>query len=164
MRNSLLHTLFPLAALVATPALAAVDVSFTNPDSYTDIEASNGGERKDTLDELSRHMKRLGDRYLTHGETLAIEVLDVDLAGRVRWTASARPLRIVNDRGDAPMIQLRYTLASGGQVIDRRDETLTDPGFLAFHGFTYQNESLPYEKRMLDRWFRERFAEKRAER
>ena len=162
MRNSRLHWLFPALALFAAPAFAAVDVSFADPDRFTDIEASNASDRKQTLDEISHHLARLGDRYLPRGEALAIEVLDVDLAGRVRWTPSARPIRIVNDRGDAPSLRVRYTLTSGGKVLDSREELVTDTGFLTFRGYAYSNESLSYEKRMLDKWFHERFADKRA--
>jgi len=162
MRNSRLQWLFPALALFAAPAFAAVEVSFTNPDRFTDIEASNTGDRQQTLDEIAHHLVRLGERYLPRDESLAIEVLDVDLAGRVRWTPGARPIRIVNDRGDAPYLKVRYTLTSDGKVLDSREESVTDLGFLTFRGYAYSNESLSYEKRMLDKWFRERFADKRA--
>ena len=162
MRNSRLHWLFPALALCAAPAFAVVDVSFSDPDRFTDIEASNASDRQQTLDDISHHLVRLGERYLPRDESLAIEVLDVDLAGRVRWTPGARPIRIVNDRGDSPYIKVRYTLTSGGKVLDSREESVTDASFLTYRGYAYSNESLAYEKRMLERWFRERFADKRA--
>src|SRR5258708_24584818 len=118
MRNSRLHWLFPALVLCAAPALAAVNVSFTDPDRFTDVDASNVTDRKEYLDEIARHLSRLGARYLPRDESLAIEVLDVDLAGRVRWQPNARPLRIVNDRGDAPSMRMHYTLTSGGKVLD----------------------------------------------
>ena len=161
MRNSRLHWLFPALALCAAPAFAAVDVSFSDPARFTDIEAANASDRQQTLDDISHHLVRLGERYLPRDESLAIEVLDVDLAGRVRWTAT-RPIRVVNDRGDAPYIKVRYTLTSGGKVVDSREESVTDTSFLSNRGLAYSNESLAYEKRMLERWFRERFADKRA--
>jgi hypothetical protein len=105
---------------------------------------------------------RLGERYLPRDESLAIEVLDVDLAGRVRWTPGARPIRVVNDRGDSPYMKVRYTLTSGGKVLDSREESVTDTSFLTYRGYAYSNETLAYEKRMLERWFRERFADTRA--
>ena len=164
MRNSRLHWLFPALALFAAPAFAAVGVSFSDPDRFTDIEASNAADRQQTLDDLALHLTRLGQRYLPPDQSLAIEVLDVDLAGRVRWTSAARPIRIVNDRGDSPYMRLRYTLTSGGKVLDSGEESVTEPGYLTYRGNAYSNESLAYEKRMLDRWFRARFAEKRAQR
>jgi hypothetical protein len=162
MRNSRLHWLFPALALCAAPALAAVDVSFSDPSRFTDIEASNASDRQQALDDLSHHLVRLGERYLPRGESLAIEVLDVDLAGRVRYTPGARPIRVLNDRGDAPYLKVRYTLSAGGKVVDSREESVTDASYLTFRGYAYSNESLAYEKRMLERWFRERFADKRA--
>ena len=164
MRNSLLRVLFPVLALGAAPAFAAVDVSFTDPERFTDIEASTLADRQASLDVISRHLKRLGDRYLPASETLAIEVLDVDLAGRVRWTRDARQIRVLNDRADWPSLRVRYTLSSGGKVIDSREETVSDMGYLIGGRFAYESEPLPYEKRMLDRWFRERFADKRVAR
>src|SRR5262249_22461698 len=98
MRNSLLNWIFPALLVCAAPAFAAVDVSFRDPDRFTDIEAANNADPKLALDELAKHLKRLGDRYLPADRMLSIEVLDVDLAGRVRWTREARQLRIVNDR------------------------------------------------------------------
>ena len=162
MRNSRLHWLFPALALCAAPAFAAVSVSFSDPARFTDIEASSASDRQQTLDDITNHLVRLGERYLPRGEALAIEVLDVDLAGRVRHMSAARPIRVVNDRGDAPYIKVRYTLTSGSKVVDSREESLTDASFLTNRGYAYANESLSYEKRMLERWFRERFADKRA--
>ena len=159
MRNSRLHWLFPALALCAAPAFAAVSVSFSDPARFTDIEASSASDRQQTL---MRGGDGVSKRYLPRGEALAIEVLDVELAGRVRHMSAARPIRVVNDRGDAPYIKVRYTLTSGSKVVDSREESLTDASFLTNRGYAYANESLSYEKRMLERWFRERFADKRA--
>ena len=91
MRNSRLHWLFPALALCAAPAFAAVSVSFSDPARFTDIEASSASDRQQTLDDITNHLVRLGERYLPRGEALAIEVLDVDLAGRFALRAQQNP-------------------------------------------------------------------------
>ena len=145
--------------LCATSAGAAVTVSFVDSDRYTDIGA-HVADPQQAMNEIARHLERLGERYLAPQQALKIEVLDVDLAGRVRWVGrSMRELRILDGTGDGPGIRLRYTLESGGSVITTREETLTDRGYLSAHGAVHSGESLYYEKRMLSDWFRARFGE-----
>ena len=157
------HALLVSLCVLALPAGAAVVVSFPGAESYTDI-GPPGYEREAALDAIKRHLERLGERYLSPQQTLRIEVLDIDLAGRVQYGRYPYPVRIVNDTADWPVIHLRYTLESGGQVVDSREETLSDPTYLQLKGRFNTEGSLYYEKRMLDEWFKSRFAQRSTRR
>ena len=154
--------LLPAAGLWALPAAAAVTVTFAEPDRFTDTEDSSRTS-KSTLREIERHLKQLGDRYLPPQETLRIEILDVDLAGRSRMTGrTTTDLRVLNGKADWPRIKVRYTLESGGSVSAPTEETITDMDYLRRPDPRY-SDGLPYEKRMLDEWFRARFNPRQRE-
>jgi hypothetical protein len=145
--------LLTLAALLIGAANAEVLVTFEKPERYTDI----GRRSPERLKDLEEFFKKLGAEYLPADQTLRIEVLDVDLAGEPRYgTASSfDDTRVLQGRIDHPSVRLRYVLESGGKEIDRREETIADRNYLERP--IKQPESLAYEKRMLDAWFRKRF-------
>lgn len=49
-------------------------------------------------------------------------------------------------------------LERNGVVLARGEEIVSDEIYLNRHGKRYPNAMLPYEKRMLDAWFKTRFA------
>ena len=92
-----------------------------------------------------------------------VEVLDVDLAGSTRPSRRGGfDLRVVRGKGDWPRISLRYTLEEDGKPVRSGEEAVEDMDYT--HGLVGYRKSVPlyYEKRMLDKWFRARFAEGRA--
>jgi hypothetical protein len=148
------------ATLVAAPSYAIVDVTFVNPEKFTD-SSNQRWEMQSTLDALAQHMKRTGDRYIAPNETLKIEVLDLDLAGWARFGGRApNEIRTVRGAADFPAMKLRYTLQSASGT--RSGEA--DLADLAYqnHGLVTKGASEPYyyEKRMIDDWFRSTFAER----
>ena len=152
---------FLAAALAAAlPAQSAVVVTFVDPDRYTDV-SNDRFEAKSALDALEQHMKKLGERYLGADETLRVEVLDVDLAGWARWAGRAPDeVRVTRGKADFPQMHLRYTLESRARP-QSGDDRLSDPMYQN-HGYSVKSASEPYfyEKRMLDDWFRSRFAQR----
>jgi hypothetical protein len=153
--------ILPAIALTALPASAAVTVTYSNPDAFTDVGDRNNDPVK-VMAALERHLKELGERYLPPGEDLRIEILDVDRAGRPKMNLPTE-LRVVNGKGDMPCIVLSYTLVSGGATGTPKRERLCDPEFLRPLPVGYsENDPLVYEKRMLDEWFKARFAKGRA--
>ena len=120
-----------------------------------------GRRRRERLVHRSRQVLRfrhqLGKRYLSEGQVLDIEVLNVDLAGYVKPTRNG-DLRFVRGRADWPIFQLRYKLAGAGQVVKQGEERVADlnyTGHLASYG---NRDPLRYEKQMLDGWFKARFS------
>ena len=76
-----------VAALSQT-AGAAVEVSFVHPERYTDAAFGHGyGDkaREPVLRHVREHLELLGARHLKPNQTLRIDVLDIDLAGRFEW-------------------------------------------------------------------------------
>jgi hypothetical protein len=143
--------------LVALPLHAAVTVSYGDPDRFTDAGDRNTDPRNVMLS-LAQHLKKLGDRYLPSQSILKIHVLDLDRAGH---TARNLPteIRIVSGRADMPCIELSYTLESEGKAAQSRSERVCDPDYLRPLEFQYDShDPLVYEKRMLEQWFRDRFA------
>jgi len=153
--RTLILNLLPALLLAAASAQAAVVVSFTQPERYSDI-GRWGEDAQPVIAEIERHLQRLGSRYLSPNDTLRIEVLDIDLAG-VQWPVGStrQPTRIIRSAADWPKITLRYTLESGGRTSESREETLTYNEGLASAN---KSETMHHEKRMLDEWFRARFA------
>jgi hypothetical protein len=144
------------AWLASPPAQAAgtVEVRFVEPENFTDAGHWQP-DRDQNLRELEQFLQRLGTR-LPDGQQLEVEVLDVDLAGEV-WPRSAREVRILRGSIDWPAIRLRYTLREGGRVTASGEERITDMSYLVGQRPRSTLGELPYEKRMLENWFKQRF-------
>jgi hypothetical protein len=149
-----------IAALLlaaALPADAAVAVTYGDPDSFTDAGDRSNDPVK-VMQTLAEHLQRLGERFLPPGTDVRIEVLDLDRAGRPHMNLPTE-MRIVNGKGDMPCIDLRYTIESAGTSTPPRRERVCDPEFLRPVEPAYSpHDPLAYEKRMLEEWFKARFA------
>lgn len=147
---SVLAAVFAAASVVAH---ADVTVKFTQPENYTDMPFSQDGKDR-VMNDLKRHFDKLGAK-LPAGQDLKVEVLDIDLAGRLEMTARASTdFRILRGTSDWPMIKLRYSVESKGQVLKSGEERVADMSYLQQINSYTANESLRYEKLMLDRWFK----------
>ena len=147
-----------IATALATAASAAVVVTFVEPDKYIDTGRYRFEDKK-VLAELERHFQQLGTRYLQPGQTLRIDVLEVDLAGDDRWRSGPnQEVRILRGGADWPRIRLRYVLEAGGKPALSGEESIADMNYLQRPYTVRANENLAYEKRMLDEWFRAKFA------
>jgi hypothetical protein len=149
-----------LAMCLALPAQAAVEVNFVHPERYTDA-GFGAVETQRTCTEIAQHLDRLGQRYLGAGQDLRIEVLDIDLAGRPH--IGVGDFRVMRSSGaDWPRMRVRYVLEAAGAAPVRGEELIVDQDYLRWPLRT--PESLGYEKRMLNEWFRLRFGETTAQR
>ncbi|HSV60356.1 MAG TPA: DUF3016 domain-containing protein [Variovorax sp.] len=104
--------------------------------------------------DIERHFQRLAERGLPAGDTLAIEVLDIDLAGWFEpFTFRSAPnVRIVRDV-TWPRIKLRYALTRGDQLLAGGAEQLIDQNYLMVSNRYFVGDRLRYGKAMLDTWF-----------
>ncbi len=158
MRANLYRLLLLLSVCLWTSAAGAtVTVSFINPESYTDM-GRYPEDMKTPMKEIEAHLKYLGQRYLLPNQLLKIEVLDVDLAGHLSFSHPSHPVRILRGKADWPSMKLHYVLEADGRVLQDRKERIADMGYLDHPNLHYSDQSLPYEKRMLDNWFKRRFA------
>ena len=160
MRTLVCNGLLLCLGIASTAALPAVTVSFPGAEHYSD-PGTRWGENIPTLDELTRHFEKLAERYLPPSQSLKIEVLDIDLAGRLRM-GGPREIRVLTGRSDFPMIHLRYTLESDGKVAASGEETIADMGYFSGASPSGSRETLHYEKKMLESWFRKRFVGRHA--
>ncbi len=156
-----------LAGLAALPisAQAAVEVAFVHPERYSDAGLDRGygpATRDPVLKGIREHLERLGARYLKPNQTLKIDVLDIDLAGRFEWWRPyAYNVRIM--RGVTwPRVAMRYTLEENGTTVLSAEEAVMDLNYQMRLGTSLSSDPLRYEKEMLGDWFRNRFGKLKA--
>lgn len=147
-------------AVSAATARAGVAVTYVHPENFSDANLRGGyGEkaRAPALDGIRQHLERLGQRTLKPDQSLTIEVLDLDLAGRFEpWHANAYDVRYMRDI-TWPRMAVRYVLTQNGSTLAQGEETISDMSYLIDAGARLSSDSLRYEKTMLDDWFRKRF-------
>lgn len=138
-----------------------VKVNFSAPERYIDagLYSEYGAKsRAATMDALRGHFEHLGKKYLPAGRTLEIDVTDIDLAGEYEpWRIDAHDVRFMRD-ATPPRISLRYTLRQPGAPDATGEDVVRDLDYLNRLGRQTSNDTLFYEKEMLDDWFRSRFA------
>lgn len=140
-------------------ASGVVDVAFADSNRYTDAGTSQS-DKEANLKLLGDYLQQLGARYLRNEEVLKVEVLDVDLAGRVEpWRRSGADMRIVRAMSDWPRISLRYSLESSGKTVRSATDQVADMNYTRGFVDIRSPHPLQYEKRMLEKWFKEKFAE-----
>ncbi|QOY95073.1 DUF3016 domain-containing protein [Massilia sp. UMI-21] len=141
-----------LALGAAGAASAGVTVNYVESDKFADLPFVPW-ERKEVLDELARYFAELG-KSLPAGQDLTVDVTDIDLAGREYPTShGTRDLRVLQGGADWPIIELRYTLSANGQVLDSGKARLSDMNYLNQINRLTDNDTLRYEKRMIEAWF-----------
>ncbi|MFZ5681561.1 MAG: DUF3016 domain-containing protein [Pseudomonadota bacterium] len=144
--------------MAASAANAAVRVTFVSPERYQDEDLRSGATRDGILLEFRKFFDKLGSQYLKFGETLSVDVLNIDLAGEYEpWRGSLNNVRILRDI-TPPSFRLRYTLTRGKTVVARNEETITDMNYLSDISAHSSTDRFAYEKDMLRDWFRRRFA------
>mgnify|MGYP000533662644 CR=1 FL=1 len=150
-------------ALTAPSVFAAEsEVTWTNPDKYRDVKASQMQNSKkfkeNTFKRLEEHFAKLAEK-LPEGQKLSIDVTDVDLAGDVNAGGIER-IRIVKEIY-SPRIKFSYELTDkDGQSLVAGEINLKDMNFMSTSRLKYRNDNLGYEKKMLDDWFAKTFAER----
>jgi len=149
-----------LFALTAGIASAGVTVTYIESDKFADLPFAPW-EREQVLKELSEYFGKLGEK-LPEGQDLALEVTDIDLAGREYPNMrSGRELRVLQGTADWPIMNLRYTLSQNGQVRKTGDARLSDMNYMQRINRFSDSDSLRAEKRMIEEWFNETILEKR---
>ena len=156
-------TLLAAATLLASAAAwADVSVAYVKPDDYTDVPR-NQIDRERVLKDFSAYFATL-DKKLPAGQSLKIEVLDIDLAGRLYPRHMGDDIRIMNGGADWPRLQLRYTLSQDGQVLRSGEDQLSNMNYQMTLSRHNDSEPLRYEKQMIDDWFKKAIAPKVASR
>jgi hypothetical protein len=164
MDMRLIAAVAAVAVLVlgAEAALAGTaEVNFVAPDGYSDPGGRGGMRdlptREAVLREIKAHLLDLAQRNLAPDQSLKIDILDIDIAGRRDVLgAGVQDVRIYDDISP-PRIKLRFALSENGKDVASGEETLSDPTYLNTLGRVPQGDPLRYERPMLTKWFVARF-------
>jgi hypothetical protein len=145
-----------LAACAVTPtepagATGRVEVKFTHAEKYTDAGRYVYDSER-TLKAMGEFLQSLG-KQLPAGQTLRLEVLDLDLAGNIEPVRQGE-LRVMRGRADWPRMSMRYSLQGPGTAEKAGEARIADINYLYdSRGPGALNGELAYEKRMIQRWF-----------
>lgn len=155
MKRFLRCTLLAAGATLAMGAInagAVVTVTFTKPEGYRDMPYALR-DKEQVMKDLQKHFDKLGAK-LPQGQDLNVEVLDIDLAGRIEpQLRLGQDIRILKGGADWPTIQLRYSIESQGKVLRNGEARVADMSYINHLNRYAASEPLRYEKRMLDDWF-----------
>lgn len=156
-------TLLAMFTVVLLPNVvyaATSEVTWTDHEKYRDIHSGNEGRkhfRERTFKSFEKHFAKLAED-LPKGQTLKVNVTDVDLAGDTR-SGGINQLRIIKDIY-FPRMNFSYELTdTDGSIITSGEIILKDMNFMMGSNSKYRNKSLSYEKAMLDDWFAKTFKE-----
>jgi len=157
----LLFVLSATSLLAASPLVARaagqVEVNYIQAERFIDI-GQGSFERERNQGNLNQVFQRLA-KQLPDGQTLKLDVLEVDLAGEVH-PGSVQDYRIMRGGVDWPRIKLRYTLQAGDQTLKSGEQYLSDMNYLfPARNFSQVDGPLPYEQRMIARWFTDTFTQ-----
>lgn len=140
---------------------ADVEVMWTNPGKYSDIDAGNEHKKHfktRVFKKFEEHFAKLA-MALPDEQKLVLDITNVDLAGDVNFGGINR-VRIIKDLY-FPKMKFSYQLLDADRrVIKGEDVSIKDMSFLMHSRLKYNNQTLGYEKEMLDDWFRKTFMEK----
>lgn len=137
---------------VSYAASAAVSVTFVKPENYADMPFMQSDKDR-VMKELVAHFNKLGAQ-LPAGQDLLIDILDIDLAGRIEpQYRGAHDVRILKGGADWPTMQIRYRVESKGTVVKSGEARVNDMNYLRHRPRYDTSDLIRYEKQMLDDWF-----------
>ncbi len=155
-----------LAGLTMLPVMALAGgnakVNWSNPENYKDVIASDGSQEEfvaRTLKELEATISELAES-LPDGQTLEMNVTDLDLAGDVKMSGARtqhQDIRVVKDSYPARM-KFQYRLLDGSGKVLKEGEEKLQSRTLSASMRTGSSESLEMEKRMIRGWFKRSIA------
>jgi hypothetical protein len=150
-----------LAQPLSWAATAGVSVEFVAPERYADIGRLQA-ERQRTLEGLRAVFESLGAAHLPSGQSLRIEVLNVDLAGELLPSTRTPGTDIRTRRSSSPArIAFRWTLSEDGRVVAAGEERLSGTD-TAYQSERDPQASLGFERGLLEQWFDDRFGRPRG--
>jgi hypothetical protein len=150
--------MFTFTSFLQFAYAATSEVTWNNFEKYRDIHPSNESRkhfRERTFKNFEKHFSQLAKK-LPEGQVLKIKVSDVDLAGDTH-SSGINQVRIIKDIF-IPRMNFSYELIDADKsIVISGDIVLKDMGFMMKTSLKYRNQSLGYEKAMLDKWFADTF-------
>jgi len=154
MRNLLAAALLSLSAGFAQ-AGDAMQISYADTAKFADFGRSQW-DRERNQKEFSAMLQEVASKLPAH-QQLSIKVLDVNLAGELEWVRrTADELRVMRNV-TWPVIEFEYQLSENGRLLRSDKVRLSDMSYLqdSFFNGAQQSTAWRYERRMLDRWFKD---------
>ena len=155
------NTLLSKDAPRALPDNGPVSVAWADPATFTELKASGNrfeSAQGDWLIQLAKYMRKQADKQLTPGNKLELTIVDIQRAGRYEpWHGLDRQnIRMIRDIYP-PRMTVRFVVKGpDGQVLAEGERKLVDNAFLMGTQIN-SNDSLRYEKRLIDDWLRKEF-------
>ncbi|WP_418358944.1 DUF3016 domain-containing protein [Shewanella basaltis] len=158
------------SVLVAQSAMAAdntdpnpltevgvVKVEWQNPKDYRDIKTSTERQSRfeaRLFETLTKNINKQAEKSLKPGQTLFLQVTDLDLAGDMRPTFGATPgdLRVVKDLYP-PRATFSYTINEGDKVVLSGEEKITDMSFM-YNSQRLNDRPFQYETTLFTDWLK----------
>ena len=154
----------PALALVAVllsgaAHAASTEVTFTNAEHYVDATfewPKSERNRAKVQEAVSKMFEKLADKYLAPGQSMTVEVTNIDLAGRLEPMADdIRVMRSVT----WPRLRFIYAVRENGSVVKSGEASLSDMNYLNGFNRYMGSDRLRYERQMLTDWFRKTIAQ-----
>lgn len=151
-----------LGAICAAPlAQAQLTVNYKQPEDYADIAYPDNRKDEKALKAVSRELnEELGDLYTKYfgkenQAPLELTFDEIDLAGEIEWwRVNLSDTRIMKDIYP-PRFTITYKVKDqNGNVVKEDTKRLIDMSYLMTTRPFSQMEQLPYEKRLLESFFR----------
>jgi hypothetical protein len=154
-----LGSMAPLAAAAPAPAESSVSVTYVNPEQFTENRMYGWQDRYNRIDylaQLKAYLIKQGHAILKPGQSLHVDITDIQLAGAYepwrgpRWDY----VRIMRDIYP-PRINLDFRLVGqDGNVLREGKRTLRDLDYLHSAVTVAASEGAPlyYDKALLHRW------------
>jgi hypothetical protein len=149
-----LRAVLAAALLLPVPGYAGVKIRFINPERYSNAGSFGAGGREATLAAFRTYFEKLGTRFLTPGQNLTIDVLNIDLAGEYEpWRRNLSDVRIMRDV-TPPRVKLSYVLNEKGKRTRSGEDNLTHINYQMNPSARFSSDHYAYDKALLEDWFR----------
>lgn len=145
-----------LAMAGGSARAGTVDVAFVHPEAFTDVRDQDL-DALSNLQAIAEYLQSLGQKNLPANQSLHIDVLNVDLAGKLHPSRRWGWVRVVGGQLDWPRMTLSYRLEENGTVLASGQDAIADMAYSSHLDSHAGWDSLESEKRMLRDWFRSRF-------
>jgi hypothetical protein len=141
-------------------------IEFIEPKNFTDIRPSNQSRAhftKQVLTQFSEYFDEIAQK-LPDGQVLDVKVTDIDLAGDTRsarfsFSSMLDEVRVV-EHIFFPRLEFEYELKdSEGLILQAQAVSIKDMNFLNRNVISHNRNRFPYEKRLLDEWYRDTFVQ-----
>ncbi len=146
----------------ATPSNKTVNVTFVNPEKFTDLKTDSMGFEKDRdylLTEIKDYIVERAPKHMADGQTLDIAISDIDMAGDFEpWRGPrVQDIRIIKDIYPA-RIDLSFKLTdAAGSVVSEGTRQLRDLNFMMNTPGIPSNDTLRHEKNLINDWLGREF-------